>query len=101
MAFTLRIDTENEAFEGNPGKEIARLLRKAATEAESQVYDYSILERRVIMDTNGNRVGEWNYHDDHKTITKTIHGPGSYCNRTSCYNRAVDGGLCTIHGRDQ
>jgi len=51
--FRLMIDTENAAFEGQTGAEVARLLREAATDVEA---GYS---GAPLRDLNGNTCGRW------------------------------------------
>ena len=52
--FSLQIDTNNSAFEGYSGHEVARLLRMVARRVESgEEVDGS------IFDANGNRCGSW------------------------------------------
>lgn len=55
MAFTVNIATSNAAFteEGDPGIEIARILRDLADTAESSGFDWSV----PLRDINGNSVG--------------------------------------------
>jgi len=51
--FTLKMETDNDAFSSSRAVEIARLLRRAATMLE---------QGRVsgnLMDYNGNTVGKW------------------------------------------
>lgn len=49
--FTLRLDTDNDAFRDEPASEIARLLRDAARRVEA-----GDAEGR-LRDANGNTVG--------------------------------------------
>lgn len=49
--FTLRIETDNEAFTDNPKAEIARILRETADRLESGRYV------NKLRDLNGNTVG--------------------------------------------
>jgi len=44
------IETENAAFQPEPRREVARILRKAASDIESG-------KKASIMDINGNKVG--------------------------------------------
>lgn len=50
------VTCENAAFEGDPGPECARILRKIADkiEAGQDAYNY-----QTIFDANGNDVGRW------------------------------------------
>lgn len=49
--FTLRIETDNEAFTDSPKAEIARILRETADRLESGRYV------NKLRDLNGNTVG--------------------------------------------
>lgn len=53
--FRLFIDTDNDAFNPDPGPELARLLRKIADRIEDDVPDHY----RTILDINGNDVGRY------------------------------------------
>lgn len=55
--FRLSIDTSNAAFE-DPGPEIARLLRFAATEIAHGA------DEGVLRDVNGNRCGSFRIEED-------------------------------------
>lgn len=59
--FTLSIKTDNEAFEGDPGYEVARILRRLADRVECGE-DGEI----ILVDINGNRVGmaDFNAEDE-------------------------------------
>lgn len=56
MTFTLTINMDNAAFEGNPGHELKRILERLARRS----WD---IDGRVdgakLMDVNGNSVGSW------------------------------------------
>ncbi len=56
MSFSLRIKTDNDAFQdGDGGKiEIARILRDIIEDLEAGREGEA-----VVRDINGNRVGEW------------------------------------------
>jgi hypothetical protein len=61
MAFTLSIDTDNAAFDGDPSPEVARLLRVVA-----DTLDYNdsgagplLSDGGKLYDINGNAVGRW------------------------------------------
>jgi hypothetical protein len=53
MAFTLKIDTGNAAFDETPGEEVARILRDVATALERGT------RGAPLHDSNGNRVGRF------------------------------------------
>lgn len=64
MAFTLRIDTDNAAFQADtgdaypafsPGPELARTMRKLADRLD----DGTDHTDGLLYDINGNRVGSW------------------------------------------
>lgn len=55
--FTLTIDTDNAAFENGGNEEIARILRKLADRVLYGTQDQD--EFGVVLDINGNRVGNW------------------------------------------
>ena len=52
---TLRIKTDNEAFQGDAGTEIARILRRLAGDLDGR--DILPGETFTLRDINGNRVG--------------------------------------------
>lgn len=52
--FRLQIDMGNDAFVPDPGPEVARILREAATMIERGAW-----EGRKVRDINGNTVGDW------------------------------------------
>lgn len=52
--FQLKIDTDNAAFEDDPGFEVARILRRIADKLENGE-DFS--KFRTVLDVNGNDVG--------------------------------------------
>ena len=59
--FALKIKTENAAFENDhqgEGLELARILRRLADKVENIGGSD---DHGVLMDVNGNRVGEWEY----------------------------------------
>ncbi|MCV7419932.1 hypothetical protein H7K45_05205 [Mycobacterium yunnanensis] len=49
----LAIDTDNAAFDGHVGAEVARIARAVADEAESGVVE------GICRDCNGMKVGVW------------------------------------------
>jgi acyl-CoA reductase-like NAD-dependent aldehyde dehydrogenase len=60
----IRINTDNAAFEGGAsaaGAEVARILRKLASDMERFSLDYA---RWALLDGNGNTVGECVILDD-------------------------------------
>lgn len=59
--FQVTMHTESAAFdedEGNAGPELAQALRRLAERVEDGVADRDCAS---IHDSNGNRVGEWQY----------------------------------------
>lgn len=56
MKLTITIEMSNAAFDGEPGMEVARILRDLSSdyEAEGTIYD---LARHTLRDINGNIVG--------------------------------------------
>lgn len=61
MRFNLIIHGNNDALAGpNAGREIARLLRDSADEIEEYGTGPGFDDdRAILLDANGNRVGEW------------------------------------------
>lgn len=60
MPFTVNIHTENDAFEGDPSPELARILRKIADDVENyqaKGMNYALFQ--TILDINGNDVGRY------------------------------------------
>lgn len=60
ITLTITINTDNESFKGNPGREAARILRESVekiipTVVKCDIGDY---ENRKPLDTNGNSVGK-------------------------------------------
>lgn len=53
MKFEVHIGTENAAFEGGPGPELARILRALADRVEDSPLGMTMR----LHDANGNRVG--------------------------------------------
>jgi hypothetical protein len=67
MRFTLTIDCDNAAFEGDPLTEVARILHVQATKMvrfapESEWND-------TLLDLNGNRVGRARMEDEDEDLT--------------------------------
>lgn len=48
---TIKINTKNDAFQGNPDAEVIRILRQIIKHIENNVPVYD------LMDANGNKVG--------------------------------------------
>ena len=56
MKFECEIDMENAAFAHNLHYELAKLIKKIA----SEVNDFAYSERtKAVWDTNGNKIGAW------------------------------------------
>ncbi len=56
--FTLKIETDNEAFaDGNGGAEVGRILRRLADLIKDE--RLVLVDGGKLMDVNGNSVGEW------------------------------------------
>lgn len=55
MGFHLEIALVGEAFDPDPGPELARLVRKVADRVEHDPVGSS----GAVLDLNGNRVGSW------------------------------------------
>ena len=55
--FTLEIETENDAFTGDPTLEIARILTDVASKLRS--WHSEEYEEHWLRDVNGNKVGRW------------------------------------------
>lgn len=53
MAFTLAVETDNAAFDGNKVDEVARILRETIRRLEDGLTESS------LFDVNGNRVGKY------------------------------------------
>ena len=58
--FTIKIETDNNAFAPYPGYEVARILRQVADISEEHG---SPPDSLVVFDINGNKVGEVSYGD--------------------------------------
>lgn len=61
--FTLKIYTDNAAFEDCQGTEVARILRVAADAVEGSHMLTGSLEQN-LRDINGNKVGSWKLSGD-------------------------------------
>ena len=55
--FTLKIKTDNAAFEDDPGLEIARILKLWAERIERGINLELPLSNHPVYDLNGNKVG--------------------------------------------
>lgn len=56
MKITIKMDTENDAFQENTFAEVARILKEAADNIKVGAWP------ETLRDHNGNRVGEIYYH---------------------------------------
>jgi uncharacterized protein YbjQ (UPF0145 family) len=58
--FRIELECDNAAFDDSPGHEIARILKRVASEilASGELYPNSA---QWIRDVNGNRVGTYKY----------------------------------------
>ena len=54
--FQMKIDTDNAAFEDDPGAEVARILRGVADKVEQGVASGHF---QTAFDVNGNDIGRW------------------------------------------
>lgn len=60
MPLTLRVETDNAAFEGaDAGPELARILRSLADRVAPMQATGEESESGPVIDANGNRVGRW------------------------------------------
>lgn len=66
MNFSLEMNIDNDAFEENPGYEIARILNRLGNRfvshpdlAMTHPTDFEVGMVYSIHDKNGNRVGSW------------------------------------------
>lgn len=68
MTFRLRIETDNEAFAGTAGIELARILNRLAIRVADWpgCNDFSV----KLHDINGNTVGEASADDESATTLK-------------------------------
>ena len=62
MKFTLSINTDNDAFEGAPEIEVARILREVAAKISTVGLPDSY---RNMTDINGNIVGTYVHREDY------------------------------------
>ncbi len=62
MKFFMVVDTNNAAFEEYD--ELLRILHQVARQVTSSTTG------RAILDSNGNRVGEWGYASDMSTLVE-------------------------------
>lgn len=58
--FTVTIKTDNAAFDPDPGREVATILRNIATRVEQGMTAGNYFTK-PISDTNGNTVGKFIY----------------------------------------
>lgn len=56
MKVTIEVQCDNEAFHPDPGRELARILRKLADRIE-EAAAYPNEWEQALADANGNRVG--------------------------------------------
>ena len=54
--FTLKIETDNDAFFPDPRPEVARILKLAASQVMQGDPE---MEDRRVYDINGNKIGYW------------------------------------------
>lgn len=62
--FTLTIECDNDAFISYPGPEIARILENVSYSVRKKIDRNSEVS---IRDSNGNRVGSWEYQEKGET----------------------------------
>lgn len=60
--FTMHVELDNAAFEGDPKPELARILRHEADRMERG--DYYRGHSQTILDVNGNDVGRGKIHPE-------------------------------------
>lgn len=66
-SFSLHIATDNAAFDPNPTRELRRILARADA-IEVQPTDRRVgVNEGLVLDTNGNAVGRWFWHDHDQT----------------------------------
>ncbi|MES2295375.1 MAG: hypothetical protein V4527_18915 [Pseudomonadota bacterium] len=66
--FRLNIQTGNAAFAGDPGAEVARIIRELAGHIASLSGDGNeIDDGGNVFDRNGNRVGTWSLDTSEET----------------------------------
>lgn len=58
--FTLTIDTDNAAFDDDPGAEVARILRSVADRVDADLGPGPLLGG-AARDVNGKTVGRWSF----------------------------------------
>lgn len=54
MKFTLKIDCDNAAFEDNPAREVANILRELGSKLDEGL---DTPDDQPLLDSNGNKVG--------------------------------------------
>ena len=57
MNITITLNTDNAAFEDDPGAEVARILKRLAGELEGVTLDAG--DYAKLLDSNGNTVGRY------------------------------------------
>lgn len=57
MKIIITIDTDNAAFEGDPGFETARILRNIVSDLECPPFEREHWHGYKLRDSNGNTVG--------------------------------------------
>lgn len=58
--FTIKINTDNDAFQDNADREVGRILGKLANELVQPMPGYRA-QTGELYDHNGNTVGEWRW----------------------------------------
>jgi hypothetical protein len=64
--FKLFIEMDNEAFQESETREVARILRRIATELENTRYGINAYDREKLRDYNGNTVGAITVGEDNE-----------------------------------
>lgn len=57
MELNININTENDAFAGQEGKELARILRAMAQKLDGEDFDNDMQYQWKLKDANGNTCG--------------------------------------------
>jgi hypothetical protein len=63
MKLTITIDSDNDAFEPDPGPELARILKDIARKI-ADTNQYQIATTFPLYDMNGNFVGKLKYENE-------------------------------------
>ena len=68
MQFTLVMDLDNDAFQENPGYEIARIMNRLGSRlvTHPDLISQETLSHGSVHDKNGNRVGIWKIEEESK-----------------------------------